>query len=113
MMKIQTPDSAFAAGLLGYHQLLTYCNIFRPTARREPFPGPSSMSLAEQVYNYSIFHITLCLSNMYVTMQLTQWFQPQEATIISFSKSWSTLILMTVSTRLSVLVYLATLVIPV
>ena len=29
----------------------------------------------------------------YVTMQLTQWFQPQEATIISFSKSWSTVIL--------------------
>ena len=29
----------------------------------------------------------------YVTMQLTQWFQPQEATIISFTKSWSTVIL--------------------
>ena len=26
-------------------------------------------------------------------MQLTQWFQPQEATIISFTKSWSTVIL--------------------
>ena len=68
---------------------------------------------AQSVYSYSLFHITLCLANMYVTMQLTQWFQPQEATIISFSKSWSTVILKTVSTWLSVLVYLATLVIPV
>ena len=104
-----------------------HCYPFRPTARREPFPGPSSLPLAEQdggqhmirneraqsVYSYSLFHITLCLANMYVTMQLTQWFQPQEATIISFSKSWSTVILKTVSTWLSVLVYLATLVIPV
>ena len=101
--------------------------IPRPATRREPFPGPSSLPLAEQdggqhmirneraqaVYSYSLFHITLCLANMYVTMQLTQWFQPQEATIISFSKSWSTVILKTVSTWLSVLVYLATLVIPV
>jgi len=103
------------------------CVCCRPTSRREPFPGPSSLPLAEQdggqhmirneraqsVYNYSLFHVTLCLANMYVTMQLTQWFQPQEATIISFSKSWSTVILKTVSTWLSVLVYLATLVIPV
>lgn len=103
------------------------CICCRPTSRREPFPGPSSLPLAEQdggqhmirneraqsVYSYSLFHVTLCLANMYVTMQLTQWFQPQEATIISFSKSWSTVILKTVSTWLSVLVYLATLVIPV
>jgi len=67
----------------------------------------------QTVYSYSLFHVTLCLANMYVTMQLTQWFQPQEATIISFSKSWSTVILKTVSTWLSVLVYLATLVVPV
>ena len=36
----------------------------------------------------------------------------QESTIISFSKSWSTVILKTVSTWLSVLVYLAMLVTP-
>jgi len=103
------------------------CICCRSAPRREPFPGPSSLPLAEEdggqhmirneraqsVYSYSLFHITLCLANMYVTMQLTQWFQPQEATIISFSKSWSTVILKTVSTWLSVLVYLATLVIPV
>jgi hypothetical protein len=71
----------------------------------------------QTVYNYSAFHLTLCLANMlvqcsavqcsavqcssvqcsarsrYVTMQLTQWFQPTEATIISFTKSWSTVIL--------------------
>ena len=29
------------------------------------------------VYNYSLFHVTMCLANMYITMQLTQWFQPQ------------------------------------
>ena len=66
----------------------------------------------QTVYSYSLFHMTLCLSNMYVTMQLTQWFQPQESKIISFNKSWSTVILKTVSTWVSVLVYLSTLVIP-
>ena len=29
------------------------------------------------VYSYSLYHVTLCLANMYITMQLTQWFQPQ------------------------------------
>ena len=29
------------------------------------------------VYNYFLFHVTMCLANMYTTMQLTQWFQPQ------------------------------------
>ena len=52
----------------------------------------------QTVYSYSLFHGTLCLANMYVTMQLTQWIQPQETTIISFSKSWSTVILKTIST---------------
>ena len=66
----------------------------------------------QTVYSYSLFHVTLCLANMYVTMQLTQWFQPQESKIISFNKSWSTVILKTVSSWVSVLVYLSTLVIP-
>ena len=47
-----------------------------------------------------MFHMTLCLANMYVTMQLTQWFQPQEATIISFNKSWSTVILKEIYLRI-------------
>jgi len=100
------------------------CVCCRPGVPREPFPpGPPAQEQdggqhiirnerMQTVYSYSLFHATLCLSNMYVTMQLTQWFQPQEATIISFNKSWSTVILKTISTWLSVLVYLATLVVP-
>ena len=42
----------------------------------------------------------------------TSLFVCQESTIISFSKSWSTVILKTVSTWLSVLVYLAMLITP-
>ena len=67
------------------------CICCRPTSRRQPCPGPSAISLAEQeggqhmirneisqtVYSYSMYHGTLCLANMYITMQLTQWFQPQ------------------------------------
>ena len=58
------------------------CICCRPATRREPFPGPSSLPLAEEdegqhmirneraqfVYSYSLCHITLCLANMYVTM---------------------------------------------
>ena len=47
--------------------------------------------------------------NVVVTTKYTSL---QESTIISFSKSWSTVILKTVSTWLSVLVYLAMLVTP-
>jgi len=103
------------------------CICCRPQPRPQAFPPSTPAQLQEEdggqfilrnerlqtVYSYSLFHVTLCLANMYVTMQLTQWFQPQEATIISFTKSWSTVILKTVSTWLSVLVYLATLVLPV
>ena len=32
------------------------------------------------MYNYSLYHTSLCLANMYITMQLTQWFQPQVIT---------------------------------
>ena len=67
------------------------CICCRPTSRREPCPGPGALTLSEQdggqhmirneisgtVYNYSLFHVTMCLANMYITMQLTQWFQPQ------------------------------------
>ena len=67
------------------------CICCRPTSRRQTLPGPSAVSLAEQeggqhmirnemsgtVYSYSLYHGTLCLANMYITMQLTQWFQPQ------------------------------------
>ena len=67
------------------------CICCRPTSRRQPCPGPSALPLAEQeggqhmirneisgtVYSYSLHHGTLCLANMYITMQLTQWFQPQ------------------------------------
>ena len=35
------------------------------------------------VYSYSMYHVTLCLANMYITMQLTQWFQPQVTHLIS------------------------------
>ena len=67
------------------------CICCRPTSRRQPCPGPSALGLAEQeggqhmirneisgtVYSYSVHHVLLCLANMYITMQLTQWFQPQ------------------------------------
>ena len=33
--------------------------------------------ISGSVYSYSLYHATLCLANMYITMQLTQWFQPQ------------------------------------
>jgi hypothetical protein len=57
-------------------------------SRREPFPpGPPAVEKdggqhlirnerLQTVYSYSLFHLTLCLANMYITMQLTQWFQP-------------------------------------
>ncbi|XP_023332230.1 serine incorporator 5 isoform X2 [Eurytemora carolleeae] len=100
------------------------CICCRAGSRRDNFPpGPPAAEKdggqhvirnerIQTVYSYSLFHITLCLANMFVTMQLTQWFQPQETKIISFSKSWSTVILKTVSCWVSVLVYLSTLVIP-
>ena len=34
------------------------------------------------VYSYSLHHTLLCLANMYITMQLTQWFQPQVYSVI-------------------------------
>ena len=73
------------------------CICCRPTSRRTQFPGPSSLPMSEQdggqhmirneisatVYNYSLFHLTMCLANMYITMQLTQWFQPQVVSTLS------------------------------
>ena len=44
------------------------CKYFFLFARNE---------ISGTVYNYSLYHTTLCLANMYITMQLTQWFQPQ------------------------------------
>ena len=100
---------------------IAFIHLFK---RRESFPpGPPATEKdggqhvirnerIQTVYSYALFHLTLCLANMYVTMQLTQWFQPQESKIISFNKSWSTVILKTVSSWVSVLVYLSTLILP-
>ena len=49
-------------------QGFVFCKYYLLFARNE---------ISGTVYNYSLYHTTLCLANMYITMQLTQWFQPQ------------------------------------
>ena len=44
-------------------------------------------------YSYTFFHLTLALATMFITTQLTRWFQPRAeyggATVVQLDKSWA------------------------
>ena len=44
--------------------------------------------LVHTSYSYSFFHLTLALATMFLTAQLTHWFQPGRE-YKNFDKSWS------------------------
>ena len=45
--------------------------------------------LIHTTYSYTFLHWTLALATMFMTTQLTRWFQPREYNVVDFDKSWA------------------------
>ncbi|KAG1714320.1 Serine incorporator 5 [Nymphon striatum] len=64
------------------------------------------------VYSYCFFHFIFFLASLYILMQLTNWYRPEDATLTSVGKSWQTVWIKLASSWACILIYLLTLVVP-
>ncbi|XP_013780282.1 serine incorporator 5-like [Limulus polyphemus] len=64
------------------------------------------------IYSYSCFHLLACLASLYIMMQLTHWFRPEQAQLISFEKNWASVWVKMASSWICMLIYILTLVAP-
>ncbi|KAL5004877.1 hypothetical protein ScPMuIL_018333 [Solemya velum] len=68
---------------------------------------------AESVtYNYAFFHLVFCLASLYVMMQLTNWYRPEESDLHRFGLNWSAVWVKMASSWTCVVIYIWTLFIP-
>ncbi|XP_056022788.1 serine incorporator 5-like [Ostrea edulis] len=61
-------------------------------------------------YNYAFFHFMFCLASLYVMMQLTNWYRPNETTDLNkFGLNWAAVWVKMASSWLCVFIYILTL----
>ncbi|RDD36888.1 putative serine incorporator [Trichoplax sp. H2] len=63
-------------------------------------------------YSYSFYHFMLALATFYIMMQLTNWYSPESASIVSLSSNWSSVWVKIASSWVCMLLYIWTLVAP-
>ncbi|ESO88172.1 hypothetical protein LOTGIDRAFT_165915 [Lottia gigantea] len=64
------------------------------------------------VYHYWFFHLVFFLAGLYIMMQLTNWYRPEESDINKFGLNWSAVWVKMASSWTCILVYLWTLYFP-
>ncbi|XP_046543044.1 serine incorporator 5-like isoform X1 [Haliotis rubra] len=64
------------------------------------------------IYSYSFFHFVFCLAGLYIMMQLTNWYRPEETNIDKFGLNWSAVWVKMASSWVCVAIYTWTLFIP-
>lgn len=64
------------------------------------------------VYNYSFFHMIFCLVSLYIMMQLTNWYRPEESDLNKFGLNWAAVWVKMTSSWICVLIYLWTIFVP-
>ncbi|XP_054724559.1 serine incorporator 5-like [Uloborus diversus] len=64
------------------------------------------------VYSYSFFHIMFLLASLYIMMQLTHWFRPEQARLLTFERNWASVWVKMASSWTCILIYLLTLFTP-
>nr|XP_022329381.1 serine incorporator 5-like [Crassostrea virginica] len=60
-------------------------------------------------YNYAFFHFVFCLAGLYVMMQLTNWYRPEESDLNKFGLNWAAVWVKMGSSWACVFIYLFTL----
>lgn len=61
------------------------------------------------IYNYAFFHFLFCLASLYVMMQLTNWYRPEESDLNRFGLNWAAVWVKMGSSWACVFIYLQTL----
>jgi len=64
------------------------------------------------VYSYAFFHFIFFLASLYIMMQLTMWYKPQDSQIATFGLNWPSVWVKMASSWLCGLIYLFTVFIP-
>ncbi|XP_041364461.1 serine incorporator 5-like isoform X2 [Gigantopelta aegis] len=64
------------------------------------------------VYSYSFFHFVFCLAGLYVMMQLTNWYRPEETNLNTFGLNWSAVWVKMASSWVCIAFYTWTLFVP-
>lgn len=64
------------------------------------------------VYNYSFFHLMFLLASLYIQMQLTNWYKPEEADINKFGFNWASVWVKMASSWTCIVIYVWTLFVP-
>ncbi|XP_061171957.1 serine incorporator 5-like [Saccostrea echinata] len=60
-------------------------------------------------YNYAFFHFVFCLASLYVMMQLTNWYRPEESDLNTFGLNWAAVWVKMGSSWACVVIYILTL----
>ncbi|GIX90365.1 serine incorporator 5 [Caerostris extrusa] len=64
------------------------------------------------VYNYAFFHVMFFLASLYIMMQLTHWFRPEQANLLTFERNWASVWIKMASSWTCIAIYLLTLFTP-
>ncbi|GBN46036.1 Serine incorporator 5, partial [Araneus ventricosus] len=63
-------------------------------------------------YSYAFFHVMFFLASLYIMMQLTHWFRPEQANLITFERNWAAVWVKMASSWACIAIYLLTLFTP-
>ncbi|GFR19307.1 serine incorporator 5 [Trichonephila clavata] len=64
------------------------------------------------MYSYAFFHVMFFLASLYIMMQLTHWFRPEQANLITFERNWASVWIKIASSWACIAIYLLTLFTP-
>nr|XP_042899124.1 serine incorporator 5 [Parasteatoda tepidariorum] len=63
-------------------------------------------------YSYSFFHVMFFLASLYIMMQLTHWFKPEQAHLLTFERNWASVWVKIASSWTCIAIYLLSLFTP-
>ncbi|XP_013378734.1 serine incorporator 5 [Lingula anatina] len=78
----------------------------------ENYPNLMRNEKGGVVYSYSFFHLMFSLASLYIMMQLTNWYMPEDADINSFGFNWSSVWVKMASSWTCVIIYVWTMFLP-
>jgi len=64
------------------------------------------------VYSYSFFHVVFCLASLYIMMQLTMWYRPQDSDLKTFGLNWPSVWVKMGTSWLCIVIFICTMFVP-
>ncbi|KAG8172219.1 hypothetical protein JTE90_015326 [Oedothorax gibbosus] len=64
------------------------------------------------LYSYAFFHVMFFLASLYIMMQLTHWFKPEQANLLTFERNWASVWIKMASSWTCIAIYLLSLFTP-